>query len=114
MAIKITQKDLNDIKRGLKKELRKEIKAKNQAYYERNQLVSALSKLFPSCLGEHTPIDKNWEKDWRTIVFITLPTGQASWHIHKDDIKYFSHLSFVYPPWDGHTTEEKYERLANI
>lgn len=40
------------------------------------------------------------QPDW-PIVYIGLPTGQVSWHVP------------VYPDdYDGHTTEEKYERIA--
>jgi hypothetical protein len=33
------------------------------------------------------------------VVFIQLPTGQVSWHLPQFETA-----------WDGHTTEEKYER----
>ena len=48
-------------------------KQKDNAYWERNQLVSALSKLFPAHLAKHEPEDKDWDDDWRTIVVIKLP-----------------------------------------
>ena len=64
------------------------------------------------------------------IVFIDLPTGQVSWHIHDSEFPMFDHLQWhprasternkwysgkkAAPIWDGHTTEEKYERLAGI
>lgn len=39
------------------------------------------------------------EPEW-PVVFISLPTGQASWHIPQ------------YPKeWDGHSTEDKYTRV---
>ena len=34
------------------------------------------------------------------VVLIELPTGQVSWHLPQFDRE-----------WDGHTTEEKYERI---
>ena len=58
---------------GKKIEKQNEEKAKNQAYWERNQLVAALSKIFPSHLAKHPESDKEWENDWRTIVVIYLP-----------------------------------------
>ena len=103
--------------------------SKDNAYYERNQLVEALSKIYPAWLGWHR--EKDWEDDWRNIVYIKIPTRepclkqvqggyeanfkrQLSWHIHEDDLKYFSHLKDGLEKWDGHTTEEKYRRLLNI
>lgn len=112
---------------------------KDIAYWERNQLVAALSKIFPANLAKHDPNDKEWDNDWRTIVVIYLPLKfcfdedydkfyfeitrmkvggepcfQMTWHIHDFDIPMFDHLK--YNPendyyWDGHSTEEKYKRL---
>lgn len=92
---------------------------KNNAYWERNQLVVALSKLFPSALERHPESDESWEDDWRWIVFIDLPTGQASWHIHDSELGNFDHLPrrkhmLLVSSWDGHTTEEKYKRLQTL
>jgi hypothetical protein len=42
------------------------------------------------------------EPEW-PVVFIELPTGQVSWHIPQHGI-----------PWDGHTTEEKFERIRRF
>jgi hypothetical protein len=99
--------------------------AKNHAYHERNMLVAALSRLFPASLERHPEEDLNWEDDWRWIVFIKLPCGTegatdvfkvASWHIHDSELPLFDHLDREYGKftWDGHTTEEKYERLMLI
>ena len=82
------------------------------AYWERNQLVAFLSKLYPAWLIEHPTEDVNWEENWRWIVLIELPTGQATWHIHISEIEYFSHLEVSKTKkWDGHTTMEKYKRI---
>jgi hypothetical protein len=105
------------------------IKQKDQAYWERNQLVAALSKIYPAWLGYHKEPD--WEDDWRTIVYIKIPVlkkgpsiavsnpdyiqeMQISWHIHDSDRKYFEHLDPGPEEWDGHTSEDKYERLRCI
>lgn len=95
----------------------KELKAaKDTAYSERNKLVHLLSSIYPSWLAAHPESDKDWDPDWRWIVFIQLPTGQCSWHIHISEATMFSHLRCgpVMPNecWDGHTTEEKYARVA--
>lgn len=39
------------------------------------------------------------EPDW-PVAFIELPTGQVSWHLPQHP-----------NAWDGHTTEEKYDRI---
>ena len=104
-----------------KKELEQ---SKNQAYKERDMLVCALSKIYPSFLTKHPKEDKTWEKDWRNIVVINIPVRrrigvypdfpedmQLTWHIHKSELKLFSHLEQGLNEWDGHTTEEKYRRL---
>ncbi len=88
---------------------------KDGAYRERNALVAALSKLFPAWLERHPHEDTEWEDDWRWIVFISLPTGQVSWHIHDSELSSFRHLwARREGSWDGHTTEEKYRRLAAL
>lgn len=82
-------------------------------YWERNQLVAHLSKIYPAWLEKHTPQDANWEKGWQTIVFIEVPGGQCSWHIHDSELCYFQHLTFREgSSWDGHSKEEKYKRLG--
>ncbi len=90
--------------------------AKNTAYTERNQLVAALSKLFPASVEPHQPKEGEiWDPKWSNVVIIDLPTGQASWHIHEDEIPLFQHLQRATGrKWDGHTTEEKYRRVAAL
>lgn len=39
------------------------------------------------------------EPEW-PVAFIELPTGQVSWHLAPHPVE-----------WDGHTTEQKYERI---
>ena len=93
------------------RELRGIAEAKDAAYRERDALVALLSKLFPATLGHHGD-DPDWDDDWRNIVYIDFPTGQGSWHIHDRELPMFAHLSRGTAEWDGHTTEEKYARLA--
>lgn len=88
---------------------------RDTAYAERNRLVAALSTLFPASLERHPEEDATWEEDWRWIVFVDLPTGQAGWHIHDSELPLFEHLPReVGRAWDGHTTEEKYRRVAAL
>ena len=89
-------------------------RSKNTAYDERNRLVALVSSLFPSSLSRHPVEDKEWEADWRWIVVVQFPTGQASWHIHDSHLVLFAHLERRDQKWDGHTSQEKYERIANL
>lgn len=91
-----------------------ERESKNGAYKERDMLVCALSKLFPAYLARHNEEDTKWENDWRWIVYIDLPTGQVSWHIHDSEREMFNHLEVKENNWDGHNTERKYERLTAL
>lgn len=87
----------------------------DSAYWERNQLVCLLSKVFPSWLEKHPESDEAWEKDWTNIVFIQLPTGNACWHIHDRELSYFDHLSHKEGnSWDGSSTPEKYKKILSI
>src|SRR3990167_8651729 len=40
--------------------------AKDQAYAERNKLVSFLARIYPAHIKLHPESDKTWELDWRT------------------------------------------------
>jgi hypothetical protein len=92
---------------------------KNGAYSERNRCVAALAWAavrlgWRVWLAQH-PDDPNWDKEWLTIVFIETPAGQVSWHIHDSERKLFMGVTNSGgAPWDGHTTAEKYDRLASL
>jgi len=97
-------------------ELRDQLQAmeavKDGAYLERNKVVAALAKCFPSGRGR-TAIE-GWSDDWQGCVFIDLPTGQASWHFHASQMHLLDGLPEHQGTWDGHTTEVKYQRLADL
>lgn len=91
---------------------------KDCAYRERDQLVAALSKIFPSHLCMHGE-DPSWDADWLNIVCIHIPLTdkcilQATWHIHQSELPMFQHLKMQDNHWDGMTTEEKYKRLLEL
>ena len=87
-------------------------KRKDDAYLERNRVVAALAKLFPSGIAK-TAIE-GWSEDWHSCVYIDLPTGQVSWHYHDSHAFLFAGLQPYRGKWDGHSTEEKYDRLAQL
>lgn len=89
-------------------------KWKETAYTERAKLVALLTRLFPAYIAQHDSNDASWDREWLTIVFVQLPTGQASWHIHLNDIPLFDHLKDGENNWDGHKTEEKYQRVLAV
>lgn len=85
---------------------------KNQAYTERNKLVCLLSKVFPSSIQDHILKEgEPWDEDWRKVIYIELPTGQCSWHIHRSEEPMFAHLGDMGFTYDGHSTPEKYQRV---
>ena len=84
--------------------------ARDGAYTERNRLVAFLSNIYPS--GVKKTAIPGWDEAWHNCVYIDLPVGQASWHYHNDEAHLFAHLPPYESEWDGHTTEEKYERIS--
>lgn len=107
-----TRKRIEDHILQLRADLTAAQERKDGAYLERNRVVSALSKVFPSGVAR-TAIE-GWSEDWHGCVYIDSPAGQLSWHFHDSQAYLFDHLPPYRGKWDGHTTEEKYARLAQI
>lgn len=79
------------------------------AYGQRNMLVGALSKVFPSWLRED-PREPMWP-----VVIVQLPTGQVSWHITRvERYAVFAHLEPGEVAWDGHDDIEKWRRVCAL
>jgi hypothetical protein len=95
-------------------ELEDMLARKDAAYEERNRVVAVLSAIWPSHLAHHPESDLTWERDWLTIVCIHSPAGQLTWHIHDSQTFLFAHLPIGENHWDGHTTEQKYQRLRDF
>lgn len=81
-------------------------------YWERNRLVRLLASLYPS--GQRKTAIEGWDAEWHNCIFIDLPTGQASWHIHERQMDEFASLPEYTKPWDGHSTAEKYDRVLAL
>lgn len=84
----------------------------DSVYLERNRLVAMLSSLYPAGLKK-TAIP-GWDEEWHGCVYIDTPEGQMSWHFHDRDAWLFDGLPQYKAEWDGHTTEEKYNRLWRL
>ena len=86
---------------------------KDGAYRERDACVALIAKLAAS-MGWRVGMARHegeWEDDWRWIVYIDLPTGQVSWHIHDSEREWFDFPEYP-AKWDGHSMYEKYDRMA--
>jgi len=82
---------------------------RDTAYRERAQLVALLAAIYPAAIAP-APDFEGW-----SIVYVDLPTGQASWHISVADLELFEHVAKrTHVAWDGHSTEEKYRRIARL
>lgn len=78
----------------------------DSVYRERAHLLAHLAAVYDA----HFETDDQ-ELDW-PVLHIDFPTGQCCWHINVDDLDLFTHvLVRGGNTWDGHTTEEKYQRV---
>jgi hypothetical protein len=84
----------------------------DQGYFERNAVVAALARLFPSGLAR-TDIP-GWDPEWHGCVYIDLPTGQVSFHYHDRDAHLFDGLPPYAGSWDGHDKDMALARLAQV
>jgi hypothetical protein len=82
------------------------------AYRERNKLIRFLAAIYNAGI-KRTEID-GWDPKWAGCVYIDTPEGQMSWHYSDEEAPLFADLPPYEREWDGHTTEQKYERLATL
>lgn len=80
-------------------------------YTERAHLAAYLAAQHPAVLAYSDPDEPEWP-----VLTVSTPVGQMSWHIAPADVGLFVHVPLVpaddpRAAWDGHTTEQKYERL---
>lgn len=76
-------------------------------YRERHHLIAHLAAIYPSVMVPGSDPD---EPDW-PVLYMTLPSGQVSWHIAPADMDLFGHVPAGKAEWDGHDVVEKYGRL---
>lgn len=84
----------------------------DDVYAERNFLVASLARIAAS-KGYRVGIskDSDAEEGWSNVIYIDLPTGQVSWHVHEREMFLFDFLPEYNEEWDGHDTVEKYRRV---
>lgn len=77
-------------------------------YEQRARLIALLARVFGGVISYSDP---EWP-DW-PVVYAELPTGQVSFHLHPENVAFLPFLPVVPDyPWDGHTRQEAFERLA--
>jgi hypothetical protein len=100
-ASTITDAELDELYNGL-----------DGAYRERAHLVAYLAALYPAHIGRTDPNAPDWP-----VLIIETPAGQMSWHFAERDLDLVGRVQPTGPEhsrWDGHSTEEKYERLRAL
>jgi hypothetical protein len=90
-----------------------EKKLVNRVYAERDMLVALVCRLSQMAGFEvHIAPDETQPDEWKNVVFVELPSGQVSWHIHVKELGWFEDVPRRDDnKWDGHTDEEKYARV---
>ncbi len=88
------------------------------AYRERAHLLAWLATLHQDHAVLAPAIDIDDEDGW-WLFFLTIAGRQLSWHIAPRDVPLFDHVQRVdvadpRAQWDGHTTDEKYQRIAEL
>jgi len=86
---------------------------RDAAYRERAQLLALLAAHYPAVLAPAPDVE---EPGWQ-ILYLDLAGRQCSWHIAPADAAVVATVPQVdaddpRAAWDGHSTEEKYRRIA--
>ena len=85
-------------------------KSLDQVYEDRNLLACALAQATHAPSGWKPAPDASDE--W-AIVYIETPVGQVSWHVPIDMARALAPKPMGRSEYDGHSREEKNERLAD-
>ena len=82
-----------------------------EVYRERDLLVCALSKVYPSHLMRH-----HSSRNQHAVVCIHTPVGQLAWTFPDTEWAkaHFGHLEWRENDWDGCKTKERFERLEKL
>ena len=82
----------------------------DEAFYERNQAVFTLLAALEergNTVGYRVDDDEEWP-----VVFAETIDGQIAWHVPRDELPEWLEEKDI--PYDGHTTEEKHERMRTF
>jgi hypothetical protein len=81
-----------------------------QLYRDRAHLIALVANFYRAVGSYDDPAAPGW-----LVVYIQTPAGQLSWHIAPEDEDLFAgmHIQRSYP-WDGHTTDEKHQRIRKL
>lgn len=90
-------------------------KERDGAYRERAHLLAWLAALHPSSAVITPASDVDGEDGWH-LLYLVAGGWQMSWHIAPQDVPLFRDVELVEPTdtraqWDGHGTEQKYQRI---
>jgi hypothetical protein len=108
LLAQIQPEQMKEIEAMIRRAYREEINDK--IYSERNMCVALIMRMALALgLNAGIGIDSD-ESEWK-VAFIDLPSGQVSWHIPQNEIKYFEGVPAYKGEWDSHNTEEKYKRV---
>lgn len=81
-------------------------------YQERAQVVIAFARSAMALgLKVGFALDPAEGPEW-PVLFVDLPTGQVSWHLTAQQRATVPDIGEYDGEWDGHSTDEKYARLA--
>ena len=80
----------------------------SEAYYDRNLVVQALAKL---AMDQGLNVGIKQDKEW-PILYVDLPTGQASWHIPASEL--VGEFPEYKGKWDGHDLDQKRGRIKEF
>lgn len=88
---------------------------RDKAYGERAYLIAWLARIYPAVMIPAGDLD---DPEWE-IIYLRTAEGQLSWHIAPRDIWLFSGVKRVATDdpraqWDGHTPEQKYNRIQAL
>ena len=91
-------------------ERQKRMEELDYVFMQRDELISLLSKQYPSHFYESEPT----EAGWTLCVCVHSPKGNLVYHIDQKNVRMFSHLGWEPNDWDGKGWEERSKRLEEL
>jgi hypothetical protein len=90
---------------------------RDAAYKGRNYCVALAAKLavrLPFTFRAYRMTDASQPDEWSNVIAIRTPVGQMTWHVHAREMAAFNWLDLRENDWDGHTAEQKHERIEQL